>query len=104
MSPFVASLFTLCLGFALSALAASAFEAATARRASFRLLRSPDSTAVVAVPLVTVAAPYMMARNLIALRARRRSAIGVAVGTVLAGLWSLALGSVALSGAAALGM
>ncbi|MDR6285464.1 protein-L-isoaspartate O-methyltransferase [Methylopila jiangsuensis] len=97
MSPVLASALTLAFGFALSGLAASAFEAATARRASFRLLRAPDVLAVVAVPLVTIAAPYMMARNLAALRRERRSTVlGVAAGTVLAGLWSLALGSAAL--------
>lgn len=103
MPPFLVSLYTLAVGFALSGLAASAFEAATARRATFRLLRAPDLLAVVAVPLVTIAAPYMMARNLAAMPGQRRSAVGVAIGTVLAGLWSLALGSAALKGLAALG-
>ncbi|GLK80676.1 MULTISPECIES: DUF6949 family protein [Methylopila] len=97
MPPFLTGCLTLALGFALSGLTASAFEAATARRASFRLLRAPDLLAVVAVPLVTIAAPYMLARNLAAPRNRGRSAVGVFVGTVLAGLWSLALGSAALT-------
>lgn len=104
MPPFLASTLTLALGFGLSGLTASAFEMATARRASFKLLRAPDLLAIVAVPLVTIAAPYMMARNLAALPGRRRSAIGVMVGAILAGLWSLALGSAALTGFAALGV
>ncbi len=102
MSPFAGDVLTLVLGFAISGAAACAFESLTARRASFRLLQAPDSMAVIAVPVVTLAAPYILARGVLYDPRRRRSAALVALGVVLAGLWSLALGAAALSGVAAL--
>lgn len=92
---FVFGCLTLALGFAISGLAASAFEALTARRASFRLLHAKDVTAVAAVPVVTLGASYILARNL--LTGGKRPAWAMCVGTVTLGLWSLVLGSAALT-------
>lgn len=87
---------TLMLGFAVSGATASAYEAATGRRAGFKLLREPDVTAVAAVPVVTIGASYIMARNLI-YSATRRPPLAIMVGVVLLGFWSLVIGSATLS-------
>lgn len=87
---------TIALGFAISGAAASAFEALTARRASFRLLRAPDVLAVAAVPVVTIGGSYILARNLLH-SGVKRPAWAICVGTVVFGLWSLVIGSAALS-------
>lgn len=87
----------LLIGFAISGVAASAFEAFTDRRASFRLLREPSVVAVAAVPVVTFGAPYILVRNMLFATKRPRSASAVFAGTVASGLWSLALGAVAVS-------
>ncbi|HVI28200.1 DUF6949 family protein [Hansschlegelia sp.] len=92
---FLTAALTLALGFAISGAAASAFEAVTERRASFGLLREPDVIAAAAVPVVTIGASYILARNL--LFGARRPAWAVCAGTVLLGGWSLVLGAAALA-------
>ncbi len=92
---FLLGCLTLALGFSISGAAASAFEALTKRRASFRLLREPDVTAVARVPVVTIGAAYIMARDL--RWGGRRPAWAVCAGTVVLGVWSLVLGAAALS-------
>lgn len=91
----IPTLLTLVLGFAVSGAAASGFEAVTGAQASFRLLRAPDVMAVVAVPVVTLGAAYILLRN--ALFGRRRAPVAVAAATVAAGLWSLVIGAATLS-------
>lgn len=86
---------TIALGFAVSGATASAFEGLTGRRAGFGLLRAPDVTAVAAVPVVTLGAAYILARNV--LFGRSRPAWAVAAGTVVTGLWSLVIGAATLS-------
>lgn len=86
---------TIALGFSVSGAAASGYEAITGTRANFGLLRRPDSTAVAAVPVVTIGAAYILLRNV--LFGRRRPVAAVMVGTVLSGLWSLVIGAAALS-------
>ncbi len=86
---------TVALGFALSGAIASGFEAATGLPAGFRLLRAPDVTAALAVPVVTLGAAYILLRN--CLFGGKRPAAAVFVATVLSGLWSLVIGSAALS-------
>ncbi|PZQ16949.1 MAG: hypothetical protein DI565_06045 [Ancylobacter novellus] len=92
---FLLDTLTLILGFAVSGATASAFEAATGRRAGFRLLREPGVTAAAAVPVVTVGAAYIMARNLIF--GARRPALAILIGVVLLGLWSLVIGAATLT-------
>lgn len=95
--PFVFDLLRVALGFAISGAAASCFEAFSGRRASFRLLRAGDVTAVAAVPVVTLGAPYILVRNILFGANRPRSAPAVFVGTLASGLWSLALGAAAIT-------
>lgn len=92
---FTSSALTLCLGFAISGAAASAFEAFTGRRAGFRLLREPDVTAAAAVPVVTIGASYILARNLFF--GAKRPPAAIATGVVVLGLWSMVIGSAALA-------
>lgn len=92
---FFFSTLTLMLGFAVSGATASAFEAATGRQAGFRLLREPTVTAVAAVPVVTIGASYIMARNLIF--GARRPPLAILAGVVVLGLWSLVIGSATLT-------
>lgn len=86
---------TIALGFSVSGAAASGFEAATGQRANFGLLRRPDVLAVAAVPVVTIGAAYILLRNV--LFGAKRPMPAVMVGTVLAGLWSLVIGSATLA-------
>ena len=83
------------LGFALSGAIASGFEAVTGEQASFRLLRTSDVMALLAVPVVTLGAAYILLRNV--LYGARRPAVAVAIATVLSGLWSLVIGAAALT-------
>ena len=92
----VPTVMTLVLGFAISGAAASGFEAVTGAQASFRLLRAPDVMAVVAVPVVTLGAAYILLRNAL-FGAKRKAPVAVAVATVGAGLWSLVIGAATLS-------
>lgn len=85
---------TLALGFSVSGAVASGFEALTGLRASFRLLRAPDVTAVAAVPVVTLGASYILARNIF--YGGKRSAAAVMLATVASGLWSLVIGAATL--------
>ncbi len=92
---FLLGVLTLALGFSVSGASASAFEAFTEKRASFRLLREEGVTAAAAVPVVTLGASYILVRNLI--YGGKRPPAAVAAGTVLAGLWSLVIGSAVLA-------
>jgi hypothetical protein len=92
---FLSGVLTIALGFAVSGATASAYEGVTGRRAGFAMLRAPDITAVAAVPVVTLGASYILARNV--LFGRKRPAWAVAVGTVITGLWSLVIGAATLS-------
>lgn len=86
---------TLALGFSVSGAVASGYEALTGLTASFRLLRAEDVSAVVAVPVVTLGAAYILARNI--LYGGKRPVAAVFVGTVASGLWSLVIGGAMLS-------
>lgn len=97
MSPdTVHSLLALAIGFAVAGLAASTYQLFAARPLSFRLMVRPErSVALAAVPLLVVAAPFIIMRN--TLRGRQidgRHGGFVAAATVLAGFWSLMSGTV----------
>lgn len=95
---FLSSVLTVLLGFAISGAFASFYEGLTGRQAGFRLLREPDVTAVAAVPVVTIGASYILARNLIhGARLRQNTVAGAFFATMIAGLWSLVIGAAALS-------
>jgi hypothetical protein len=95
MPPETAELFlSLALGFAVAGLISSAYQAITARPASFRLLHAQArAAALAAVPFLVFAAPFIIMRNTI--RGRRiegRRFEFVMLATVLAGIWSLMSG------------
>ena len=93
----VESIQTLCIGLALSGLLASAFELATERKASFRLLEAGGVAALVALPMLAFTAPFIILRN--TLRGRRfqhRPIPFVMIATMIACGWSLLSGRVVL--------
>ena len=93
----VESIQTLCIGLALSGLLASAFELATERKASFRLLEAGGVAALVALPMLAFTAPFIILRN--TLRGRRlehRPIPFVMIATVIACGWSLLSGRLVL--------
>lgn len=88
---------TLVLGLAFAGLLASAFEWATARRASFGLLSGGGLLALVSLPLLAFGAPFIILRNTV--RGRRiegRPIPFVMLATILACSWSLVSGRVVL--------
>jgi hypothetical protein len=102
IEPFI----TLAIGFAFAGVLASGYQLATQRPASFRLLqRGPRPAALAAVPFLAFAAPFIIMRNI--LRGSRVEGWHfqvVTTATVLAGLWSLMSGTVAVSLLTALGL
>src|ERR1700745_1124644 len=96
MSPDTLETFlSLALGFAVAGLMSAAYQAITARPASFRLLNADARpAALAAVPFLVFAAPFIIMRNTI--RGRRiegRRLEFVMLATVLAGTWSLMSGT-----------
>jgi hypothetical protein len=107
MSPdSVPSLLALAIGFAVAGLIASSYQLATARPLSFRLLNHPERTrAAAAVPMLVLAAPFIIMCNTIrGRRLKQRRAELVALATVLAGFWSLMSGTVVVAVLQALGL
>ena len=93
----VESIQALIVGLALAGLLASAFEYATTRRASFRLLESGGVTALAALPMIAVVAPFIILRNTLrGRRLERRPIPFVMIATMIACGWSLLSGHVAL--------
>ncbi|MGL4634841.1 MAG: DUF6949 family protein [Beijerinckiaceae bacterium] len=83
----------LLFGFALAGLLASAFQYLTDRPASFTLLQQGGWSAIISVPFVVMAAPFIILRNTIrGRRFERRSMFFVWLATVIACLWSMAAG------------
>jgi hypothetical protein len=89
------SFLSLALGFAVAGLISAAYQAITARPASFRLLNAKARpAALAAVPFLVFAAPFIIMRNTI--RGRRiegRRFEFVMLATVLAGIWSMMSGT-----------
>ena len=81
------------VGFAFAGLIAALYRVWRDQPASFHLLLIGGSVTVAAVPLLAFAGPAIIMRN--TLRARRyekRQIHFVAIATVLASLWSMAIG------------
>ncbi|MEQ4600267.1 MAG: hypothetical protein ABN488_21140 [Methylobacteriaceae bacterium] len=92
----VESIQALIVGLALAGLLASAFEYATNRRASFRLLESGGVTALAALPMIAVVAPFIILRNTLrGRRIERRPIPFVMIATMIACGWSLLSGQIA---------
>ncbi len=100
------SFFALAIGFAWAGVLSSGYQAATDRPASFRLLqRGPRPTTFAAVPFLVFAAPFIIVRNVLhGPRIEEPRFPAVLTATILAGLWSLMSGTVALSALTALGV
>ena len=96
MSPESLELFlSLALGFAVAGLICAAYQAITARPASFRLLNAEARpAALAAVPFLVFAAPFIIMRNTVRgrlIEGRRFEFVMLA--TVLAGIWSMMSGT-----------
>ena len=90
----VQMLIALALGFAVAGLISSAFQLVTSRLPSFGLLGTgPSVSAFAAVPLLIMAAPFLIMRNTIRGRAQEgRRFEFVFLATLIAGFWSLMSG------------
>jgi len=97
MSPECAqNLFALAFGFAAAGLCATAFQLATTRLPAFAMLSAgAKPSTVAAVPLLIVAAPFLIMRNtLLGVRQEARRFEFVFLATLIAGFWSLMSGLV----------
>jgi hypothetical protein len=90
------NLLSLALGFAAAGLFTSAYQLATSRLPTFGMLSTgPSPQAFAAVPLLIVAAPFLIMRNTLLGRAQEgRRFEFVFLATLLAGFWSLMSGMV----------
>jgi hypothetical protein len=106
----IQSFFALAIGFALAGVLATGYQAATSRPASFRLLQGgPQAATFAAVPFLVVAAPFIIMRNILrrhSIEAWREGSRPWVVmsATIIAGLWSLMSGTLAISLLMALGL
>ena len=89
-------LLALALGFAVAGLFSSAYQLATSRLPSFSLLSAgPSPQTFAAVPLLMVAAPFLIMRNTILGRQQENRRFEfVFLATLIAGFWSLMSGLV----------
>ena len=99
-------LLALALGFAVAGLFSSASQLATSRLPSFSLLSTgPSPQAFAAVPLLMVAAPFLIMRNtILGRRQEGRRFEFVFLATLIAGFWSLMSGLVLVMSLQACGL
>jgi len=90
------SLLALAIGFGVAAVVASGYQVWAERPLSFRLMVARErAQALAAVPMLVLAAPFIIMRNTIrGSRFERRRASFVAIATIIAGVWSLMSGTV----------
>ena len=90
------NLLSLALGFAVAGLFTSAYQLATSRLPTFGMLSTgPSPSAFAAVPLLMIAAPFLIMRNtLLGRQQEGRRFEFVFLATVIAGFWSLMSGMV----------
>ena len=102
----VQSFFALAIGFAFAGMLATGYQAATSRPASFRMLeRGPHPTTFAAVPFLVFAAPFIIMRNILLAQELEGWRFWVVMwATVVAGLWSLMSGTMAIAALSALGI
>ena len=102
----IETFFALAMGFAFAGLIASAYQLATSRPPSFRLLhQGPGAAAFAAVPVIVFAAPFIIMRNTIrGSRIEERGFSMVMMATIIAGGWSLMSGTVVMMALTALGI
>ena len=89
------NLLSLALGFAVAGLFSSAYQLATSRLPSFSLLSAgPSPSTFAAVPVLMLAAPFLIMRNtLLGRRQEGRRFEFVFLATVISGFWSLMSGT-----------
>ena len=91
-------LFALAIGFAFAGMLGSGYQLATSRAPGFHLLeQGPRPSTFAALPFLAFAAPFIIMRNSIRGRLiEGRSFQLVMIATIVAGLWSLMSGTVAI--------
>jgi hypothetical protein len=93
------SLIVLLIGFSVAGSLASGYQLVTERPLSFRLLNGgPKPVTLLAIPVLTFAAPFVIMRNV--MRGRRiesRRFEFVMLATMIAGLWSMLSGTVVVT-------
>ena len=99
MAPQVQSLIVLLIGFAVAGSLATGYQLVTERPLSFRLLNEGlRLVTLLAIPVLTFAAPFVIMRNVIrGRRIERRRFEFVMLATVLAGFWSMMSGTVVVT-------
>ena len=99
-------LLALALGFAVAGLCSSAYQLFTSRLPSFGLLTTgPSPQAFAAVPLLMLAAPFLIMRNTLMGRQQEgRRFQFVFLATLIAGFWSLMSGMVLVMSLQAFGL
>ena len=100
MSPeSIQSFIALLIGFAVAGSLATGYQLVTERPLSFRLLNGGvQLVTLLAVPVLTFAAPFVIMRNVVrGRRIERRRFEFVMLATVLAGVWSLMSGTVVVA-------
>ncbi len=92
-------LLALALGFAVGGACSSGYRLVTSRLPSFSALQTgPSAGAIAMVPLLMLAAPFLIMRNtLIGRRDEGRRFEFVFLATLIAGFWSLMSGSVVVT-------
>lgn len=91
----VSNFYALALGFTFAAVLATAYQAFAERPLSFRLLGEPLPRALMAVPLLTFGAPFVIMRNTIRGRQIESRRFEYAmIATIIACFWSLMSGTV----------
>src|SRR3954469_23862030 len=93
------SLIVLLIGFAVAGSLATGYQLITERPLSFRLLNEGVRlVTLLAIPVLTFAAPFVIMRNVIrARRIERRRFEFVMLAMVLAGFWSMMSGTVVVT-------
>jgi len=93
------SVIVLLIGFAVAGSLATGYQLITERPLSFRLLNGgPQPVTILAIPVLTFAAPFVIMRNI--MRGRRigsRRFEFVMLATMVAGFWSLLSGTIVVT-------
>jgi hypothetical protein len=102
----VEMLLALALGFAVAGLSCSSYQLVTSRLPSFGLLSTgPSVSTFAAIPLLIVAAPFLIMRNTVRGRQQEgRRVEFVFLATLIAGFWSLMSGLAVVSALQACGL
>ena len=89
------SIYALILGLAIAGALSTGYQIFAERPASFHLLNEARLQALVAVPFLVFAAPFIILRNTIrGARIEGRGFVAVMAATMIAGFWGLSCGMV----------